>query len=139
VISAWDALYDLFSEDATLAALLATNADTKPAIYPHMREAVEGEGDFPTITTPGASGESRLNKNQADVEISTWVTVLTSEADPEGKRHAIDERMVALADATIRSRHAFSGVRISVRTFGMRDIAEPDRLRRRRIWSVGVA
>ena len=32
----------------------------------------------------------------------------------------------------------FEGVRVSVRTIGMRDVALDDRLRRRRIWTVGV-
>lgn len=137
--SAWNALYSLFGKDAILAGYLASGADGKPAIYPEFREDVEAEGDFPMITSPGTSGEARLNASQGDVEISTWLTVLTSQADPEGTRDAIDERMVALADATIRSAWTFEGVRVSVRTIGMRDANQPLKLRRRRIWTVGVA
>lgn len=137
--SAWNALYDLLSNDATLIALLAADANADPAIYPQMREDVEAEGDFPMITTPGTSGERRLNAASGDVEISTWATVLTSQADPEGTRDAIDERMVALAAATMVTAWFFDGVRVSVRTVGTRDVNQEDRLRRRRIWSVGVA
>jgi len=137
--SAWDALYSLFANDATLVALLASDGAGAPAIYPEFREDVEAEGDYPMITSPGTSGERRLNKDQADVEISTWITVLTSQTDPEGRRDSIDERMVALADATLRSAHTFDGVRVSVRTVGMRDANQDGRLRRRRIWTVGVA
>ena len=137
--SAWAALYDLWSKDETLVALLAEDAAGDPAIYPYMREDVQAVGDFPMITTPGVSGEDRANLTQGDVEISTWITVLTSASDPDGALHSIDEAMLDAAADTMESAHFFDGVRISVRTLGMREINESDRLRRRRIWTVGVA
>ncbi len=138
--SAWNALYSLLSADATLAALLAVDENGDPAIYPHMREDVEEEGAFPMVTTPGVSGEDRLNPTQGDVEISTWATVFVrGHEDPDAVLHSIDERMVALAEGTMTAAWIYDGVRVSVRTLGMREVYLPDRIRRRRVWTVGVA
>ncbi|HSV91725.1 MAG TPA: hypothetical protein VLH81_01565 [Desulfobacterales bacterium] len=136
--SPWNALRSLFAADATLTGLLARDAHGDAAIYPEMRADLVAEADYPMVTTPGASGESRVSASQADAEISTWLTVSDTQTDPEGIRDSIDERMVALAFGTIRSAWFFEGVRVSVRTLGMRDANQPGLLRRRRVWTVGV-
>jgi hypothetical protein len=137
--SAWNALRALYVADATLVALLASDENGDPAIYPQLRDAVEDAADFPMVTTPGASGERRQSVRAGDVEISTWLAVHMQDEDPEATRDAIDERMVELAEGTLDVAWFYDGVRVSVRTAGMRDANLADRLRRRRIWTVGVA
>lgn len=136
--SPWEALYALWSADAALVAMLGSDEAGDPSIWPEMRDQVEELGAFPMISTPGLTSMARLTPGTGDVEVSTWLTVLTTDDDPDGVRDAVELRLVELAEGTQASAWTFEGVRVGVRLLGARDANQDGRLRRRHIWAVGV-